>query len=310
MLDLRGSLPSQIQFAAFYADCEHEVRPVRSGYRVCLVYNLVQKTKKKPLEPPDHRNAIAGAAPLLSRWASGGEEPDKIVYLLEHQYTEATLSFSSLKGADAALAQVLVPAAAQAGCAAHLGIVHIEESGWAEHTGGGYYGRSRWDDEDDEDDSEDFDIGEVCDGSYYIDQWRGADDVPVNFSKIPIGDGEILPPGALDGESPDESHFSEATGNEGASFERTYLRAALVIWPEDRFDRICASAGPDAALARPACSDIGLAVPARIIPAKGVAQEVELLVLTPPANRGMISEATSFVTGASGAVSGVAPPDC
>ena len=30
----------QTQFAAFYADCEHEIRPVTSGFRLALVYNL------------------------------------------------------------------------------------------------------------------------------------------------------------------------------------------------------------------------------------------------------------------------------
>ena len=30
---------------------------------------------------------------------------------------------------------------------------------------------------------------------------------------------------------PDEQHFQEATGNEGASFERTYSRAGFVLWP-------------------------------------------------------------------------------
>ena len=30
----------QIEYAAFYADCEHEVRPLRKGHRLCLVYNL------------------------------------------------------------------------------------------------------------------------------------------------------------------------------------------------------------------------------------------------------------------------------
>jgi hypothetical protein len=34
----------QIPFAAFYADCEHEIRPITSGSRVCLVYNLVTTT--------------------------------------------------------------------------------------------------------------------------------------------------------------------------------------------------------------------------------------------------------------------------
>lgn len=30
----------KLQHAAFFADCEHEVKPVRSGFRCCLVYNL------------------------------------------------------------------------------------------------------------------------------------------------------------------------------------------------------------------------------------------------------------------------------
>ena len=30
----------RIQWAAFYSDCEHEVLPVTSGYRVTLTYNL------------------------------------------------------------------------------------------------------------------------------------------------------------------------------------------------------------------------------------------------------------------------------
>ena len=30
---------SEVTFAAFYADCEHEVRPVTSGHRICLIYN-------------------------------------------------------------------------------------------------------------------------------------------------------------------------------------------------------------------------------------------------------------------------------
>ena len=30
------------QYAAFYADCKHELKPVTSGHRLCLVYNLVK----------------------------------------------------------------------------------------------------------------------------------------------------------------------------------------------------------------------------------------------------------------------------
>ena len=36
VLDLRPEEPSEIGFAAFYADCVHEVRPVITGYRLTL----------------------------------------------------------------------------------------------------------------------------------------------------------------------------------------------------------------------------------------------------------------------------------
>ena len=37
----------QIQYAAFYADCQHEITPVSDGYRICLVYNLAITGKKR-----------------------------------------------------------------------------------------------------------------------------------------------------------------------------------------------------------------------------------------------------------------------
>jgi hypothetical protein len=43
-----------------------------------------------------------------------------------------------------------------------------------------------------------------------------------------------LPPDAFEDLTPDELHFHEATGNEGASFERTYRRAGFVLWPATR----------------------------------------------------------------------------
>lgn len=51
------------------------------------------------------------------------------------------------------------------------------------------------------------------------------------------------PPDACDGLAPEEEHFHEATGNEGASFERTYRRAALVLWPSDRIFAVLSQAG-------------------------------------------------------------------
>ena len=75
-----------------------------------------------------------------------------------------------------------------------------------------------------------------------------TDDRAVEFGSLPVEDGEILPAGALDSEAPDQQRLTEASGNEGASFERSYHRAALVIWPQDRFVDVLLQAGPAAAL--------------------------------------------------------------
>lgn len=42
VVGLAGDEPSGVAWAAFYADCEHKVKPVTKGYRVCLVYNLIE----------------------------------------------------------------------------------------------------------------------------------------------------------------------------------------------------------------------------------------------------------------------------
>jgi len=47
---------------------------------------------------------------------------------------------------------------------------------------------------------------------------------------------------------PDEEYFHEATGNEGASFDRTYRRAALVLWPSKQVLAVLNQAGLSATL--------------------------------------------------------------
>ena len=52
----------------------------------------------------------------------------------------------------------------------------------------------------------------------------------------------------MDGEEPDQQRVTEATGNEGASYERSYHRAALVLWPHERFGEVLMQAGVLAAI--------------------------------------------------------------
>jgi len=251
--------PSELSYVAFYADCEHEALPVRQGSRVCLVYNLIQqrsKGRRGILKAPEYESQIGEAAAILDRFFNAADAPAKIVWLLDHQYSPAGLSFSTLKGADAAKARVLLRAATKAQCAAHLAIVHIGEAGQAESDFGYSYGSRRrpyasYEDEDEEgfdDEDVSFTAASVDDDWQYVDQWRDTDDRVVGFGRIPLADGELLPAGALDGEPPDKKRITEATGNEGASYERSYLRAALVLWLQRSTADVLLQAGAVAAL--------------------------------------------------------------
>jgi hypothetical protein len=240
---------------------EHEIKPVIEGARVCLTYNLLQQRTGKKLRAitaPLYDSETDQAGATLKDCFGRDDAPTKLAWLLEHQYSPAGLSFAALKGRDAALAKVLRRASERAECALHLGIVHIEELGSAEpyydidyeggRRWGSYYENEEDEVEDDDGGDTDFEVIEVFDGARYIDQWLDINDRPLEFGSLPVKDAEILPAGVLDGERPDQQRLTEATGNEGASFERSYHRAALVIWPQSRFVHVLLQAAPSAAL--------------------------------------------------------------
>ncbi len=253
VVDLSAADISELGFTAFYADCEHEVKLIQEGNRVCLVYNLIQTIDSKQanlLTAPLYTKEIDRAASILKKhlFTDGAT---KIAWLLEHQYSSAELSFNTLKNGDAALAKVLCKAADQSGCTIHLGIVHIEEEGSAETDYGYSRNRYRYDEEEDyedEDSDQDFEIVEVTNKTHYIDGWLDIENHPQNFGQVPLEEGELLPHGALDGEPPDEQRLTESTGNEGASFERSYHRAAFVIWHSSRYIEVLLQSGIQAAV--------------------------------------------------------------
>src|SRR5439155_25491104 len=127
-VDLSTPETSELTFAAFYADCQHAIKPSTQRSRVCLTYNLLQRRtgeKNKPITAPLYDSEADRAEVILEQTFQKSGAPAKLAWLLEHQYSPAGLSFSGLKGRDAALAKVVRHAARRAECALHLGIVHI-----------------------------------------------------------------------------------------------------------------------------------------------------------------------------------------
>src|SRR5206468_1143588 len=95
-------------YAAFYADCEHEVQRVTHGVRLCLAYNLVLEPKRDKPGDTGKRAALADAlTESIKSWVA--TQPARpLVFALEHHYTQRGLSLDLLKGADRQLAEVVV----------------------------------------------------------------------------------------------------------------------------------------------------------------------------------------------------------
>jgi len=157
----RGSRAA-LSLVAFYADCRHEVLKVKSGYRITLTYNLLLRGDTS--RPEGHAGTIAELTDLLREHFStpapryhrgpATDTPNRLVYLLDHEYTPRALSWGRLKGADADRVSLLRAAANEAGCETILALADIRtQHGASAHDDeygyrGGYWGDDAYDDED------------------------------------------------------------------------------------------------------------------------------------------------------------------
>ncbi len=229
VVDLHTDEPSELAFAAFYADCVHGSRPVTAGYRIVLVYHLVVRGAAAAVlqAAPDFDAQEEQVADQLRAWEASSSAGDKLVWLLEHQYSQDGLSFDVLKNADSALGRVLARAAQRANHALYAAILSIYESGTVDEDGD-YYD---WD--EDADDWDDWDALEDIDSTRSLLGLIAADGSRPDYGALPLLPGELLPSGALDDAEPDDED-AHVTGNEGVHVSRSYHRAALVLWPQAR----------------------------------------------------------------------------
>jgi predicted 2-oxoglutarate/Fe(II)-dependent dioxygenase YbiX len=249
----------QTQFAAFYADCEHEIRPVTKGFRLSLVYNLTLAESKRTIRAPTRGEHVVAVARILGQWssriratpdASAPSPLSKLAVLLDHQYSQAGLTRDALKGVDRARADVLFAAAREAGCDASLALVTYWESGSAEPSDAyeyRYRRRRRYGRYDDEGEGEHV-MGEVFDQSLKTEHFSDAEGNRLAYGQIPLDEEEIVSKQPLNEGRPDEEDFEGYTGNAGMTLQRWYHRAAILLWPaESRFDVLC-EAGMNAAV--------------------------------------------------------------
>jgi hypothetical protein len=225
-------------YAAFFADCEHEVERVTRGTRICLAYNLVLK--------PNHvrsRDALKSPAPAdqladtISSWVT--TQPGKpLVFALEHHYTQRGLSLDLLKGADRHLAQLVVPAAENANCMVHLSQVsrHLlqfaDDGSFARGYRRGYQARRG-----------PIEIGEAYEDDLSGTEWTDLRGKKQRWGAIPFDLAAIVSAVPIDDWKPTSEEFEGYTGNAGNTLDRWYHRSAIVVWHRDHHFDVIASSG-------------------------------------------------------------------
>lgn len=161
---------------AWYTDVMHEIKPITSGYRLALSYNLLHTSNALRPSLPDNHDSVNALRHVLLSWKQADPEraPRKIVYLLDHKYSQANLKGSALKGPDAHTLAILDALAKQLGFRLGMASLECYLSGHADDTGCRYGRRKRWgyyDDEFDEEsdmESEDVDFADVEDRNMSI----------------------------------------------------------------------------------------------------------------------------------------------
>ena len=230
-----------VSYAAFYADCEHEVRRVESGVRVCLCYNMILRP---PKTARGKRRTVAVedsplTASVCSWFAAHPSRP--LVFAMEHQYTERGLSRSLLKGTDRALSDLIVSVAEETDCHIHLAHVsrHLHQfaddgsfEDWDR-----YGGRSR------SRAGRTLQIGETYEDELLGTQWTNLSGTKQSWGDLPLDVTSIVSEIPIDDWKPTSEEYEGYTGNAGNTLDRWYHRTAIVLWPKTQHYNVVASAG-------------------------------------------------------------------
>ena len=223
VIDFSDSSVANTAVLAWYTDVSHEVKPVTSGCRLALSYNLIYASSHLPLpRAPTYDGPYAKLRQVLRNWKEGKyknskereeseecEEPDErycIAYLLKHQYSEVDFSHgaSCLKGDDDERVTLVHAAAEGLGLVIFLAEIKYQFLGDEDDFEG--YGRMehRHFDDDFSDGGASISLSKIVDLSGHV--------VLDSHRCVEIDEDCFLPRDALDDSSPDGKE-EERTGN-------------------------------------------------------------------------------------------------
>lgn len=223
------------RLVAFYSDCEHEVKRVTSGHRICLAYNLMLKTVDRPTVKPVASNPLVAA---IDDWVES-KPTEPLVFALDHLYTAKGLSKDLLKGADRQLADAVGAAAERADCNLHFAQIQMHDcfsafdgsEDWNDYSGRRSRRRGK------------VTIQELIEQELYGEEWTDPTGKKMRWSAISFDPDAIVCDTPLKDWTPTREEYEGYTGNAGNTLDRWYHRTALVLWHRSRQYEILAEHG-------------------------------------------------------------------
>ena len=225
VIDFSKAGSYKFSYAAFFADCEHELRKVTSGYRVCLVYNLLLANAPKLMKTQSGKHVDEMVTILQGMASIVSAELPKAV-LLDHEYTQSNFSASALKLNDLPRVEALLEAAEKADYFAKLALMTHYQMGSCEPDG--YYDYYNQHGTNEEGGS----MGEIYEEYTQIEHWDKAG-IP-DLGEITIDQDNIITNIETGVGDPSEEEFEGYTGNAGMTMEYWYHYGAVILWPKNK----------------------------------------------------------------------------
>lgn len=205
-----------------FSDVTHEVKPVLSGRRLVLTYNLIHESLGSKELSANSNTTMAKLRLLLPAWIknldAGEEMPTSLAFLFEHQYTDASLCYDGLKGHDHQVASHLREACTEFGVCFYLANLDKTISGGCDDEYGDYGGYGGY--------AMSGDVHEIIDETDRETSLKRV--VELDGTEVAQGlefdEESFIQLAPLEDEDPDDEDYSGFTGNEGVSTTHFYHR--------------------------------------------------------------------------------------
>ncbi|KAI9775128.1 MAG: hypothetical protein M1839_001439 [Geoglossum umbratile] len=246
ILDSSKSSGFGYSFMAWYNTVTHEVKPVTSGYRLTLIYNLTYNLSPGTLQRMamfDSEKESLQRVFALWNAALGKASPKKLVYTLDQKYPNTNLSVNCLMGNDRLRVLCLQEVCAEANFQVYLGNLERTVRGGGDEDeddaygyGNGFGGRAYFGDglrSEGQDDStyvfhEITNISAETTGLEQIVDLSGSE----TAANIHVGKCDVVQPEHFTN-CPDSEDYSGLESGGRVTVTRYYRRTVVVLMPEN-----------------------------------------------------------------------------